>query len=148
MPNLFALMFDGSDHPIAGVKLLAGSLTWTFLDDAFHAQAGRPGFASLFGRPGRPETSKITSQALRVARASVMADAHERGSHGQAASFSFVCDVDGNGGDACLGARCGTREWAGKGAKHGIHPRLFRCLESSVLSVVRAARIGPRPGEE
>ena len=70
------------------------------------------------------------------------------GSHGQAASFSFVCDIDGNGGDAWLGARGGTREWAGKGAEHRIHPRLFRCLESSVLSLVRAARIGSRPGDK
>jgi hypothetical protein len=73
--------------------------------------------------------------------------AHE-GSHAQAANFSFVCDVDGNGGDARLGARRGAREWAGKYAKHRIHPKLFWCLESSVLSLVRAARIGSRPGDE
>ena len=69
-------------------------------------------------------------------------------SHGQAASFSFVCDVDRNGGDARLRARRGAREWAGKDAKHRIHPRPFRCLETSVLSLVRAAGIRPRPGNE
>jgi hypothetical protein len=72
----------------------------------------------------------------------------KEGGHGQAESFSFVCDVDGNGGVACLGLRRGAREWAGKDAKLRIHPGLFRCLESSVLSLVRAARIGSRPGDE
>jgi len=36
--------------------------------------------------------------------------------------------------------------WIYKDAKRRIHPRLFRCLESSVLSLVRAARIGARAG--
>ena len=49
-----------------------------------------------------------------------------------------MCDVDGNGGDARLGARRDARERAGKDAKHRIHPRLFRCLEF----------IRPFPGRE
>jgi hypothetical protein len=72
----------------------------------------------------------------------------KEGGRGQSAIFSFVGDIDDNGGDARLDARRCTREWAGKYAKHRIHPRLFRCLESSVLSLVRAARIGSRPGDE
>jgi hypothetical protein len=70
--------------------------------------------------------------------------------HGYAAGFPSIRNIGDGGCDARPGANgdVGSRAGQQRNAGRRVDPGLFPCMESSVLSLVRAAGIGSRPGDQ
>ena len=79
-----------------------------------------------------------------------MEDHCKGGWHAQAAEFPSIHRIGGGGCDACAGADrdIGARTGERRNEQRRIDPGLFPHLASPVLSLVRAAGIRSRPGDQ